>query len=129
MGPSSLEILTKAMWIRARTIGALLTALLFTVGCESPRYTAVPLFPGKGAVMNEGAPAVGAVVRLDSDPPRPDDLIPVGRVGEDGSFRLTTYENEDGAPPGKYRVTIRWPEPRKGEASGPPVDRLKGRYA
>jgi hypothetical protein len=33
---------------------------------------------------------------------------PQGRVAEDGSFKLTTHETDDGAPPGEYGVTVEW---------------------
>lgn len=110
-----------------KAIGAVLAAIPMTAGCETRPYDAVPLFPAQGMVMSEGKPAVGAVVLLTPDVPRKDGLTPVGRAGEDGKFWLTTYENNDGAPPGRYRVTINWPERKAG--GGPPADRLKGRYA
>src|SRR5262249_13827201 len=36
-------------------------------------------------------------------------------TNEDGTFRVSTYGLEDGAPAGKYRVTVSW----KGPAIGP----------
>jgi hypothetical protein len=35
-------------------------------------------------------------------------------VGTDGRFRLTTYAQDDGAPPGRYAVTVFWAVPAKG---------------
>jgi hypothetical protein len=35
-----------------------------------------------------------------------DRYFPTGEVGADGSFKLTTYEPDDGAPVGRYQVTV-----------------------
>ena len=56
-----------------------------------------------------------------------DALKPIGVTGEDGVFRLGTYEKADGAPAGRYRVTLFLPdEPPNGSNS--PEDLLGGRY-
>src|SRR5262249_46886055 len=44
---------------------------------------------------------------------------PVGRVGADGRFRLSTYLTGDGAPAGDYTVLVVWPGPAA-PAGGPP---------
>lgn len=58
---------------------------------------------------------------------------PRGTTDEDGHYRLTTFRTDDGAPEGKYRVTIYWPTslPQEGldNADPLPPDRLKGAYA
>jgi hypothetical protein len=54
---------------------------------------------------------------------------PVGRVAEDGEFRLTTYREEDGAPSGEYAVTILWPGEKKTPFGPASPDQLKGTYA
>ncbi|MFO0951873.1 MAG: hypothetical protein U0835_12120 [Isosphaeraceae bacterium] len=33
---------------------------------------------------------------------------PSGKVSEDGTFQLTTYEAGDGAPAGEYTATLQW---------------------
>jgi hypothetical protein len=49
-------------------------------------------------------------------------------VEADGSFRLTTYCTDDGAPAGTYTVTLTWPlPPPPGREEGP--DRFRGRCA
>jgi uncharacterized CHY-type Zn-finger protein len=63
------------------------------------------VFPTEGMVFYKGKPAVGAVVTLIPEDKR-DHYFPWGKVREDGSFRLTTYEPDDGAPAGRYKVTI-----------------------
>jgi hypothetical protein len=55
------------------------------------------------------------------DKPDKDTPVPVGQVGPDGRFRLTTYVHEDGAPPGSYAVTVFWAVPAKG---GDSFDRI-----
>ena len=35
-------------------------------------------------------------------------MSPSGKVREDGSFTLTTYDADDGAPGGEYTATIQW---------------------
>lgn len=47
---------------------------------------------------------------------------PWGVVNADGSYRLGTYELEDGAPPGEYDVTLVW-------SLGLGPDRLKGAHS
>ena len=91
-----------------------------------------PVFPVNGKVLYQGQPAAGAIVAffpLDD----PFALKPHGKTGPEGEFQLSTYELNDGAPPGRYGVTIKWPGPNPRsngegdeEIQGP--DRLGGRY-
>ena len=90
-----------------------------------------PVYHVTGTVLFKGKPAEGAQVTLfplgDIDPKRPP---PGAQVGPDGDFRLSTYASYDGAPPGRYAVTIIYPSPSRkenGENIGP--DLLQGRYA
>jgi hypothetical protein len=61
--------------------------------------------PVKGVVTLEGAPLPGATVLFMPDGPggRPAS----GFTSSDGAFLLTTYQPDDGALPGQYRVLIR----------------------
>ncbi len=63
----------------------------------------------------------------------PTAIKPIGEVRQDGSFSLTTYKTDDGAPEGEYAVTVIWLEkpsgPRLGENRGLVKDRLDGRYS
>jgi hypothetical protein len=47
-----------------------------------------------------------------------------GTVGEDGTFRLTTVQSNDGAFPGSYKVIVSQPHPNpeRGERRSPVVD-------
>jgi hypothetical protein len=87
-----------------------------------------PVYPVTGKVVFEGRPAAGAVVQFHpQDKSDKSPLVPVGQAGADGSFRLTTYVHEDGAPAGRYAVTVFWGVPSKG---GDNFDRVlvPGRY-
>jgi hypothetical protein len=72
-----------------------------------------PVFPVHGKLLVDNKPAVKAVVcfhPLGPDGPAtgPNVLRPQGVVAEDGSFQLTSYDRHDGAPAGKYAVTVIW---------------------
>lgn len=109
-------------------------AALPLCSCGGRPYDPVPLYPAEGRLLVNGEPAAGAEVRLHpvAPPAQGDPLVPVARVGEDGSFELTTYEEGDGAPTGEYAVTVVWPDTRAYTGTGPPPippDRLGGRHA
>lgn len=63
--------------------------------------------------------------------------LPVGRVAEDGSFKVGLYAQTDGAPEGEYVVTVRWLPQRKvkfkdfgqGNWDRGQDDRLRGKYS
>ncbi len=100
-----------------------------TASCHRADYE--PVYPTTGKVFYLGTPAEWARVTLVSldgrDPKKPK---PGGQVGSDGSFRLSTYASYDGAPAGRYAVTIVYPSPARKENDenvGP--DLLQGRYA
>jgi hypothetical protein len=86
------------------------------------------VFPVHGKIVdNQDQPAVGAIIIFHPvDSSDPDPARPIGNVGQDGTFTLTTYEKGDGAPAGEYIATIEWPTQGEGfgKAQGP--DRLKG---
>lgn len=69
-------------------------------------------YPATGRVLVDGAGAAGIKVRL-----HPvdrlhdvDALNPSGATDADGAYRLGTYEDDDGAPPGRYKATLFWPD-------------------
>jgi hypothetical protein len=90
----------------------------------------------EGKVLDkEGKPAKGAVVTFHPKQGADDirTILPVGLAGEDGTFKVTTGQ-DDGAAAGDYIVTIIWPEEvkkPKGFSTELPdsKDRLQGRYA
>jgi hypothetical protein len=97
----------------------LLTASL-SVGCGKSRPEIkgkMPVFPVKGKAVMDGQPMAGATIIF-----HPTEDFPKGSaqqrpravVGDDGTFQVSTYDNNDGAPAGEYKVTISW----KGDTEG-----------
>ena len=87
-----------------------------------------PTYPTVGkVVLPDGKPAEHASVVLHplgdaAGVPRPH-----GKVGADGSYKLTTYDTDDGAPAGEYRVTVElW---LGGRGDEPPANRLNAKYS
>ena len=90
----------------------------------------IPVFPVSGKLVDGAVPAVKATLFFYPTEESPADrLRPVGKVGDDGTFHVSTYVANDGAPAGEYLVTAIWPKLPKGAPpdldEGP--DRLKGR--
>ena len=84
--------------------------------------------PATGRVTINGKPPTGALVQLYPVNERVDkrNSTPWGKVQPDGTFALTTYAPDDGAPVGEYFFTIVWPE----DSSEPSLfDRLGRKYA
>lgn len=104
----------------------LLSAACF-VGCGSTQPTEArkPVHPVRGQVLVGGKAAVGAFVLFIPalEPPNTPDPRPRATVNEDGSFALSTYGAEDGAPAGEYLVTVTWSGPGSDDQ-----DKLGGRY-
>jgi hypothetical protein len=83
-----------------------------------------PVHPVSGQVTVGGQPAKAAFVLFTplNEPPEPKDPRPRAEVKDDGSFAISTYGAEDGAPLGEYIVTVTWDDREVG-------DKLKGRYS
>lgn len=110
---------------------AMLALLLAAAGCGGAARP--PAYPVSGRVLDAaGRPAEKAVVTFHRAGAGPNDARPSGRVEADGSFRLSTYAENDGAPAGEYAVTVVWPGPPPKDLRGDPgeegPDRLSGRY-
>ena len=134
---------TRATSLRTRNsnlqCAALLTlsvaagCILFAViGCSADNDE-VDVYPVTGKVLVGGQPAEGAIVTFYSAteelrerkvPP------PTGTVDVNGAFHLSSYEPDDGAPAGEFKVTVVWFEPPPPNAVGvfSQQDRLRGRY-
>jgi hypothetical protein len=107
---------------------ALLLATLLTPSCQQGDRK--PVVRVTGSFFFNGQPAAGARVAFHpSRDPNDRGLSPQGVVAADGSFQLTTYEANDGAPPGEYFITVYWPEPGRDDDVTVHPDRLGGRYA
>lgn len=116
------------MRFRATIVALVMTVLLTSCGRKTP----VAVYPVRRTVLYKGRPAAGALGVFyplgDSETGRP---LPLATVEVDGSIRLSTYEQHDGAPVGRYAVTVVWPSDPVREKDGTPAgpDRLQGRYA
>jgi hypothetical protein len=92
-------------YVRFGTTALALATLLLT-GCgESIKRLEV--HPVQGKITYQGKSPAGAIVVLhpvdNSEPDRP---RPTAKVEDDGTFVVKTYNPADGAPPGKYKVTV-----------------------
>ncbi|MCE9565952.1 MAG: hypothetical protein K8U57_28345 [Planctomycetes bacterium] len=110
---------------------------LVVAGCGADEPRLKPTYPVRGSVFVNDKPATGAMVMFHPFPlgsGKTPGLTSRGTVGTDGTFRLTTYNTDDGAPAGEYAVTIYWPGKRAGKAAADedssdlPPDRLGLRY-
>jgi hypothetical protein len=85
------------------------TCLIFatTIGCGNKSHLSVA--PVHGSVTYKGRGVPGALViffPVDETADVVKKLRPFGSADADGKFELKTYSTGDGAPPGKYRVSI-----------------------
>jgi hypothetical protein len=117
--------------IRVRTLSLAPLALtaVFLASCakDSSRK---PTFPVTGKVVLSGgkAPEHATVVFHPVDDSDPEPVKPRGKVGRDGTFTLTTYDGQDGAPAGEYRVTVElWLASGRGDEG--PTSRLPAKFA
>ncbi|MEK6257457.1 MAG: hypothetical protein AABP62_02460 [Planctomycetota bacterium] len=80
-----------------------------TLGPSRP----VAVHPVKGRAVFEGQPMSGANVILhpSSSSKVPAELRPRGSVAADGTFVLSTFDPNDGAPSGDFVVTVVWSKP------------------
>lgn len=110
---------------RVCCILALLSLVPTGISCSSSKSAdRKPVHPVRGQVFVKDKPAVGAFVLFVpvNEPAEPKDPRPRAEVDQDGSFTLSTYDGNDGAPIGDYLVSIVWP----GEEDVD--DKLLGRY-
>ena len=91
------------------------SALIQSVGCSSGEARR-PTQPASGTLKILGKAAPGATLVFHPDQPwGKDEPKPRATVKPDGSFEVTTYEGNDGAPEGNYTVTVEWFVPNKPE--------------
>jgi hypothetical protein len=120
---------------RARFV--LVLILLLGAGCSSGG-NGKPVYSVQGQAFKGTQPMAGAVVAFHSlsAEDKTNIVRPNGTVAEDGSFKLTTYKPNDGAPKGEYAVTILWMDKAAGsefvgggESRVAAPDRLKNAYS
>jgi hypothetical protein len=111
-----------------------LATLLGNIGCSNVDDNRLQVYHVSGKVTVKGQPAEGARVALYGATPDltgPGTVVPVGTTDANGVFALRSYEPEDGAPAGEFKVTVIWPEPippNVDQEMYQRKDRLGGRY-
>jgi hypothetical protein len=130
------EVVTRIMQSDSirRWVSPVVLAMLTVAGCTKVREGRVRVYPVSGKVTSKGQPVEGAEVVFYGATPDltgPGTPAPAGITDANGEFTLRSYVPDDGAPAGKFNVTVYWPEPI------PPgvdtemyerKDRFKGRY-
>jgi len=82
----------------------LLAIVIAVAGCGGSKRGTVPL---DGTVKLDGRPLEGATVHFIAQDSGSRDAL--GTTDAEGLFRLSTFEPNDGAFPGKYKVVVRPP--------------------
>jgi hypothetical protein len=98
-------------------------------GCN--RETRVPVFPVTGKVTFQGKAPAGAqvvLVPVNGASAGATGVAPTAIVQSDGTFSVTSYEPEDGAPAGDYVATIQWYKVNK-DIGGPGPNVIPKQYA
>src|SRR5581483_6787301 len=88
---------------------AVAAALAAPASCADSRV-AHKVYPVKGKVLVNGAPAADCLVVLNRTFDQQNPVTPQGRTNENGEFQITSYYANDGAPEGEYVVTFEWRE-------------------
>jgi hypothetical protein len=98
----------------AKQLAAIHVAFALAILCAGCGENRPTVYRVKGKLLWQGRPAVGAVVFLHLEGQAVDNQNPAkgrkptGTVGEDGTFELSTYGKKDGAPAGRYRISVIW---------------------
>ncbi len=111
---------------RFASLALALISLVF-VGCGNGEYR-TPTHTVRGKLTDGSKPVAHAqVVFHPVGGGSAETLKPRGKTDANGEFTLTTYDGNDGAPAGEYRVTVElWATPR---LSGGPENQLPPKYA
>ena len=102
-----------------------------SIGCTKASSGLVQV---TGKVLVDGKPAEGASLMFFPAPPGEPNNIAAGVVDGTGQYTLVT-NLQSGVNPGKYKVTVVWPEPPPKNnktfslSSKDPPDLLKSKYA
>src|SRR4051812_21554087 len=99
--PGGKDQMSTMSWDRLARLALLLAIPFWTAACSNSEK--IGTVPAKGTVTYKGKPLEKGQIQLlpDNGP------AAVGLI-ENGNFVLGTNADGDGAPPGKYRVTVAW---------------------
>jgi hypothetical protein len=107
----------------------LLVGLVLSGASCSSKEARKPTFAVTGKVLINGKSAEHALVVFHPVGETGEGVLkPRGKVDASGNFKLTTYDADDGAPAGKYRVTVElW---LRGQSpDDPPRNYLASKYS
>ncbi|MGE3314647.1 MAG: BON domain-containing protein [Planctomycetaceae bacterium] len=94
---------------RFRSAVVVAAVAVLMASCSKAPTTSVPVYPVKGKLTFEGEPTPGAFIVLHPvGHELPKDATPKARVSPDGTFKIGTFSNGDGAPEGEYILTAEW---------------------
>ena len=102
----------------------LMVSLLGFAACATrPAENKTPCFPASGSLTIGNEQAKGALIIFVPKNEVGEAKLPRPRatVANDGTFKLSTFATNDGAPAGDYGVIVLWP-------GNETDDRLDGRY-
>ena len=110
-----------------QTLIVLVATVALGVASCSKTDASKPTFPVSGQILlPDGKPAEHALV-IFHPIGQPTGQKPRGKVQANGTYQLTTYDADDGAPAGEYQVTVElWLPGRPDEG---PSNRLNAKYA
>ncbi len=94
--------------------------LVFSQGCGSSNPKTYPI---KGKVTYNGNAVKNGSIQFTPDG---EGNAATGNLGADGSYEMTTFANNDGVRPGKYKVSIQV-FPGEGEGGGLPGQEFAGK--
>lgn len=124
-----------------RATALYLLCLIVGAGCGGEEVAGrLPVHPVSGTVSVDGKATGGVLVVLHpaaGSPAAKEGVVPSATTKEDGTFQLSSYGQDDGAPLGEYAVTIQWNQisakATKGKPAMPagfarPSDQFRGKY-
>ena len=115
--------------ICTRVLIALLALSLLPAGCKKDDGR-LKSYPVHGKVTVDGAPTKRVYVFLNpAQQPTTHGIYPNAITDDNGEYWVSTYDSEDGAPLGEYKVTAKWPKGEGLNVNSDSPDRLKGRYS
>lgn len=119
---------SKPCFLKIRLLLVFLFATCSFLGCGGSSLTKLT-----GTVTVDGSPAVGALVIYH---PQGEGKMATGVADAEGKYQLVT-DAEMGVSPGKYQITLTWPDPNQKQEAGsllspassePGPDLLKGKF-